>query len=379
MFFSWVLTLNVGMLVLAYFKKWNLVNIICYFITILIFAGWMGSGALEADRIQLPDVKTALIFASLYYLVFFLMNVINNVRNGMRFGGLEIGILLSNTFLYYAFGMVLMHKLGWNNWQGLFTALMAVFNCLFAYFLFRNNRADRTLVYLLIGLVLTFMSLAAPVQLEGNYITLFWSAEAVLIFWLYRKSGIVQMRYASMGVLVLMVFSLVMDWWQLYAGSVDLRPVLNKAFVTGIVAVVAVFLLLRQVRAEEEEKKLFPGFTAGGVARVLQILFVVVLFCTAELEIGEQVDKWYPVLTPVAMSAFIFGYLAALLLIARKREDKSTGVLMVLALFAAIAHIGIYNFSIIRVRTEVLEERFRWRGSCSITYRWHCYAGCWWK
>lgn len=352
-FFSWLLILNMGMLVLAYFKKWNLVNVICYVLTLLIFTGWMLSGALEADRIKRPDVATALLFATFYYGVFFVMNVINNVRNGMRFGALEIAILLSNTFFYYGVGMLLLGKLGWSAWQGLFTALMAVFNCAFAYFLFRNHRADRTLVYLLIGLVLTFMSLAAPVQLEGNYITLFWAAEAVLIFWLYRKSGIVQMRYAAMGVLVLMVISLVMDWWQLY-GSAGLRPVVNKAFVTGVAAVAAVFLLWKQVRRESEEQRLFPGFTAGGVARVLQVLFVVLLFCVAELEITEQVEKRNAVLTPLATGGFLFGYLALLLRIARRRNDKAAGVLMALALLVAIVYIGGYNGAVIRVRTEVL-------------------------
>ncbi|WP_298715867.1 DUF2339 domain-containing protein [Chitinophaga sp.] len=352
-FFSWVLILNTGMLVLAYFKKWSIVNIICYGITLLIFLGWMFSGALGSEYIKLPDVATVFLFAMLHYFVFFLMNVVNNVRNGMRFGGLEIGILLSNTFFFYGVGMVLLDKLGWNNWQGLFTALMAVFNCVFAWLLFRNRRADRTLVYLLIGLVLTFMSLAAPVQLEGNYITLFWAAEAVLIFWLYGKSGIVQMKYASMAVLVLMLISLAMDWRQLYFAG-GLSPVINKAFVTGIVAVAAIHLLLRQVRQQATESPFFPGVTSGMMVRCLQVVFVLVLYIVVMLEIVEQVNTTRPALTPVATGIFNFGYLAALIAVANRRQDKGAGVLAVLAFLAGVAYLVYYNLAVVKVRTLVL-------------------------
>ena len=97
--------------------------------------------------------------------------------------------------------------------------------------LYKNQKADRNLVFLLIGLVLTFLSLAAPVQLEGNYITLFWGAEGVLLLWLSQKSGIQLMRLASVIVNVLMVISLVMDWYNLYflSQSANYSIILNKA------------------------------------------------------------------------------------------------------------------------------------------------------
>ena len=138
-----------------------------------------------------------LIFATLFYLVFFVMNVINNLKEKAAFKSLDISLLLSNTFLYYAcrHGVIKQHV--GDNYKGLFTAGLGVFNFIFAYTLHKSGRVDKNLVFLLIGLVLTFVSLAAPIQLEGNYITLFWSAEAVLLLWLSQKSGIRLMKLAS--------------------------------------------------------------------------------------------------------------------------------------------------------------------------------------
>lgn len=354
-FFSYLLILNIGMLVLAYFKKWNIVNIICYAATILLFSGWL---TLEIVQDEQPSYGTGLLFATLYYLVFFAMNIVNNVRNNMRFAGMEIGILLSNTFLYYTAGMVLLHYMSGDTWQGLFTALLAAFNCIFAYMLFRNSRADRTLIFLLIGLVLTFMSLAAPVQLEGNYITLFWSAEAVLIFWLYRRSGIVQMKYASILVLVLMLFSLFMDWGQLYGMHTGiLKPVINKAFITGMVSVAAVYLLMMQVKKEDQAGHLFPNIPASLVVRILQILFIVLLYITILLELWYQFNTRSPVFTALVTGCFHFLYAGILLWRAKKEHIIAQGLLMAAGFIATCAYLAVYNPQIIDIRMLVLTDK----------------------
>ena len=213
--FTYIFILDVGMLVLAYYKKWNLINIISYVFTVLLFGAWLVEG-FNSDTDNM--ILGGLIFATLFYLVFFVMNVINNLKEKAAFKSVDISLLLSNTFLYYGAGMTLLNNVAGDNYKGLFTAGLAVFNFIFAYTLHKSGRVDKNLVYLLIGLVLTFISLAAPIQLEGNYITLFWSAEAVLLLWLSQKSGIRLMKLASVIITVLMVISLLMDWTQLYKG-----------------------------------------------------------------------------------------------------------------------------------------------------------------
>ena len=61
------------------------------------------------------------------------------------------------------------------------------FQFVYAWFLYKKMGLDKTAVYLLIGLTLTFITLAIPIQFEGNFITLFWAAEAVILLWLAQK------------------------------------------------------------------------------------------------------------------------------------------------------------------------------------------------
>jgi uncharacterized membrane protein len=249
--FTYVLTLNVGMLVLAYYKKWNLVNIICYVFTLLLVGSWL---SVRFDGNNSGMVNGALFFCTAFYLVFFAMNIINNLKEQKEFKALDFSLLLSNTFFYYSAGMYILSFDYGFAYRGLFTILLAVFNFIFAFSLYRSNKVDKNLVFLLIGLVLTFISLAAPVQLEGNYITLFWSAEAVLLLWLSQKSGIKLMKIGSVIMNVLMLISLMMDWGQLYFGdsTVTLNVVLNKAYITGLVSLISLMLSYFLLKKEKD-------------------------------------------------------------------------------------------------------------------------------
>src|SRR5690606_11856504 len=65
--FTYITLLNIGMLVLAYFKKWNLVNIVSYVFTVLLFGSWLTVSA-NLDEVGVRD--GALIFVSVFYLLF---------------------------------------------------------------------------------------------------------------------------------------------------------------------------------------------------------------------------------------------------------------------------------------------------------------------
>lgn len=303
--FTFILILNVGILVLAYFKKWNLLNIIAYVFTIILYGGWLSTRVVGAPA---PPYVGALVFATLFYLVFFLMNIINNVKERRHFTAPEIMILLSNTFLYYAAGMFILHNVSNGDYKGLFTIVLAVFNFAFAYLLFKSQKADRNLVYLLIGLVLTFLSLTAPVQLQGNYITLFWAVEAVLLLWLSQKSGIRLIRVASVIVLGLMLISLIIDWknYTFLDPTFDeeLPIIFNRIFITGIVGVAAL-AATNWLMKPEQEKVLVRVLAADTYRTALKIALFATLYLVLLLELNYQLTHST---ATYGTQAFILGF-----------------------------------------------------------------------
>ncbi len=183
---TYILILDLGMLALVYFKKWNVINYIVYAFTYLLYASvFITQYALE-DNVSAGGL---FLFLTAFYLIFFVMSIIYNLKNARKFKFAEISMLLSNSAIYFGLGLSLMSDINGGIYRGLFTGLVAVFNFGFAYKLYTRKDIDKNLLYLLIGLVLTFMTLIAPVQLEGNYITIFWALESVLLFWLAKSQA----------------------------------------------------------------------------------------------------------------------------------------------------------------------------------------------
>ncbi|MBC3541747.1 DUF2339 domain-containing protein [Rufibacter sediminis] len=335
--FVFILLLNVGILVLAYFKKWNLLNLIAYGFTILLYGSWFGTRVVGMVN---PPYVGALVFATLFYLVFFGMTIIYNVKERRRFTGPEIMMLLSNTFLDYGVGMYVMSHLAEGSYRGLFTILLGVFNFAFAYGLYRSQRVDRNLVYLLIGLVLTFLSLSAPIQLEGNYITLFWALEAVLLLWLSQRSGIQLIKYASVLVLFLMLGSLAMDWLDYSISREGLPLLLNKLFITGVVVVGSLagtwWLLAR------ENNDALQGRFMTSYRTVVGILLVVFLYLVLLLELQHQLthSTWSVDVQIQVLGFFHYLFLLGLLWWSRRLLNPLYGrMVMGLAVIGLLAYL----------------------------------------
>jgi uncharacterized membrane protein len=352
--FTYVLILDGGMLVLAYYKKWNAINIICYAFTILLFGSWLGA---RFDGEKTSMIAGAMIFATLFYLVFFAMNMINNLRKRTSFEALEIGMLLSTTFFYYAAGMVILNNPHGEDFKGLFTACLGIFNFIFAYTLFKSTRVDKNLVYLLIGLVLTFISLAAPVQLEGNYITLFWAAEAVLLLWLSQKSGIRLMKLTSVIVMVLMVISLLMDWGQIYLetnGDQALRIIFNKGYITSLVTLASIVLtsILLKSETQERQEQVQAYKTLLTFAGIALLYFSQLLELRYHLAAYEFSYEAQNIIIGVYNMVFIAGLLLAQKKLPLPREAAYAPA--VLGVFAMLLYLFFYHGQSVEARNEYL-------------------------
>lgn len=352
--FTYITILDVGMMVLSYYKRWPLINIVSYVFTVILFASWMTASFAYGTP---GMIAGALVFATIFYLVFFAMNIINNLKERRAFGPLEFALLLSNTFLYYGAGMYVLNNPVGFDFRGLFTVALGVFNFLFAFSLYKNSRVDKNLTFLLIGLVLTFSSLAAPIQLEGNYITLFWAAEAVLLLWLSQKSGIQLMKLTSLIVMVLMVISLVMDLAQVYSGMRgEISIILNKGYLTCMFVVASFSLTLMLLK---NEKDIFvPTSVYRSLVLVAAILLVYVMNL---LELRHHILIAYPDDVPfqtLAVGCYNIFFLLALQL-AQKRLAISGNVrdaFAFIGLIAVLSYIYVYYRAGIDARHNMIFE-----------------------
>ena len=214
--FTYIAILNIGMLALSLRKQWKELIIISFIGTWLIF--WLyflrdvsmfrGGNLFKSTTIDIARDLALLLYASVFYIIFLLMPLIQVFRDKdpSKDHALHIIMLVANSFFYLLAGVLLLQRMEADSFKGLLMALLAVVNAVVAALL-HNNQKDKVLFHLFAGLTISFVTLAVPMQFDGNNITLFWATEAVLLMWLFHKSSAVIYYCGSLILLTFAFFS----------------------------------------------------------------------------------------------------------------------------------------------------------------------------
>ena len=359
--FTYLIILNIGLLALSYFKKWPLINILSLFFTIIIYGGWMVNTLVFKSTT--PPYANALLFATAFFLIFLGMNMVHNISRQKVFKAFDFFILLLINATYYAAGMVILSA--WHNgdYKGLFTIGMGVINFILALYFFKTQKADKNLLYLLIGLTLTYLSLTAPVQLHGHSITLFWCAETVLLFWLYQRSQIKIFKLSSVIIGALMMFSLIMDWQIAGSGGSYGLPVIFtnlKGIVTNFVAIAAFVLYYFLLRKEEKGSYYLLGISNRTVGNIFITAAVALLYITCffgiNLYFGKQVAYTLPNIYHRILSN-VFAFAAAVFVLPKISSKKTVWLQMVLVIVCFIFYFASSGL-IAALRNSVLTGEY---------------------
>ena len=365
--FTYLLILDIGMLVLASVKKWSLVNLLPFVFTVLIYAGWLFTKYVD---MEVQPVGTAFVFGAAFYMVFHLMQMNYNLIKNHPFTAKELMVMVSNTALFYSAGMFLLEGVESIKLTGLFTAGMGAFNFGFAFYAYTKKKVDKKLFFLLIGIVLTFLSLTAPVQLEGNHITLFWAAETVLLLWLSDKSGILLIRRTVPVIFVAMIISLVIDYYQIYIEESSLTPLLNRGFITSMVAVgftgVQLFLLNRK----QSILDVLPGIPEHIYTKFVAVVGVLLLYFGLLSELSFQVEVHYGFpLTSIWVNIYNFAFVLVLSVVLERLKTLGyKPVQTVLSWLAMLIYLVPYQYAVSVYCFDAIENPESGAGAFWINY-----------
>lgn len=234
--FSYVAIINIGILFISLKKYWKALYYVAFAFTWLLYMSWRAFSYQRAEHFQI-----AIVFATVFFLIFYATFLGYKLMKAEKFKVSDVFMLLLNSFIFYAIGFSLLerHETG-KDLLGVFTLANAVVHFGVTTLIHKKNLGDKNLFYLAAGLVLTFITIAIPVQLDGNWVTLLWTAEAALLFWIGRRKNVKAYEYMSYPLMVLAFFSLTHDWGDTYGvnylfnESVEpLNTILNSAFLTS--------------------------------------------------------------------------------------------------------------------------------------------------
>ena len=361
---SYIAILNMGILAIAYFKKWKIVTIIAFVFTSMLYGFWYNN--------ELYDGKLhhfgALLFATLFYFIFSMAVVLSNIRNKGVFTYIEYVIMVANTFFFFGIGMGIIHNWG-IDFKGLFALLLAFYNVIYAIVLYKKFGLDKSAIYLLIGLALTFVTLTIPLQFDGNQITLFWAAEAVLLFWLSQKSKIARFKWGAYVVQILTLGSLLMDWIKYENPAEPLRIILNPLFISGIFVSVSLFVTYWLLKKEDQTTK-SDVYSIPQYMSAVIVVAVITSYLTGFLEISHQAYQ-YMANTASALSfpvAYHFVFAAVVLFLMTKFKNE----MMVRALLIiSTISIVLYMVKFYRLPSEEMVQNLVADTNSQYAYYFH--------
>ncbi len=239
--FSYMAIINVGILVIAFKKYWKPLYYSSFAITWIIYSVWYFSEYQTHEYFRF-----ALIFLFIFFIIFYLTFLAYKLLQKEKYAKSDIMLLLSNSFIFYGIGYSILdnHETAWQ-FLGLFTLCNAVLHFIISAVIYKKKLADRNLLYLISGLVLVFITIAIPVQLDGNWVTLLWAGEAALLFWIGRTKNVTVYEKLSYPLMILALLSIVHDWSTVYDNydpdypDTRITPLFNINFLTSVLFIIS--------------------------------------------------------------------------------------------------------------------------------------------
>ena len=243
--FSFIIILNTGMLLISMKKKWTVIKIVSFVSTAIFYFSWLTFKFND-------EYLGASVFAALFFIQFYVVAISDHLLSEKKLTPLQLLFVLGNNMALLRAGYHIFYGFE-TNYLGLITILIAVINAVVMIVLLRNSKVDKNMIYMLIAIVLSLVSLAVPIQLKGHVITMFWAAEAVIITWLWQKTRIRIFNIGFQVIHFLIFISWIMDIHNNY--NIDgLNIIVNKIFITGLVIIISQILCCFILRKEASEK-----------------------------------------------------------------------------------------------------------------------------
>lgn len=231
--FTYISILNLGMFGLSIYKKWGELPVIAFVFTYVVMGLFLLTGYSTGTAIISVHLFA---FATLFYFIFLLPILsILRIEAIKKNRGLLL-VIITNNFIYLLLGILFLRnmELAFKS-EGLLSLFIAIINLVLVIWLRMSKKDYKFLIYAMLGLVLTFVSITIPIQLDGNYITLFWAAEMVLLLWLYVKSKIWIYERATLVLMGLTLISYLMDVSAVILSSPSSDTIfLNSSFATSL-------------------------------------------------------------------------------------------------------------------------------------------------
>ncbi len=199
---AYVAVLNAGVLAVSLFKRWRGVVLLSFAGTVLLTGGWAMESYSEPHRWLVFG------FFTLYFLMFLGAACFYSLIRKQPTADEDLALVFADVFVYLAAGLAVLYG-GLGNWPGVFPAALGVFLLLMAWDTLSAAPGNAPLQRALLGLALTCLTVAIPVQMRQGWVAIAWSVEAAVLVALAQRLRSRTLQWAGRVVWALAAIAIV--------------------------------------------------------------------------------------------------------------------------------------------------------------------------
>ena len=237
---AYIIAVDLGVVALSTLRNWR-------WMTLLALVGSLASyGAWYAEYGDTVSHLTSQGSLTIIFLIFVGATTLFHFIWRRAPAAYDLTLMVANASAYFGISYGLLWD-DFREWMGGFTLLLSLFYGGIAYLALLRIKEHVYLALMSLGIAVIFLTVAVPVQLEGPWIGVAWSVQAVVLMWVSFDLGLWQLRVFSLGVIaVLAVRLLAFD--TLPGDLGDFQVILNYRMLTFAFAVAALYVAAWLVR-----------------------------------------------------------------------------------------------------------------------------------
>lgn len=194
--YIYIFILNIGILLVSYYKKWTAVSNTSFIITELIL--------LITLVLYFKDIRQMFFisegFFTLFFILYLIIPLIYSARKLEKLTAGQIGLITAN-IIFYTFISLTIFGTVYPDYIGYFALSVAILLGVIGYWFREANPSEKNALVMLFGSAISFITLAIPLEMYKykaiDFITLGWTVEAIVLLYAGIKIPNIKMRRAA--------------------------------------------------------------------------------------------------------------------------------------------------------------------------------------
>ena len=260
----YVIVVDLGVVALSTVRNWRWLTLLALAGSLATFGWWYEDS---------PDLEVAQSGLTAVFLIFIGATTLFHLLWRRVPQPFDYALMVINASAYLGLSYLVM----WDelrDWMGAFTLGLALFYGLLAWLFTLRAKGHPYLGIISLGIGIVVLTISAPVQMGGPWLSVAWAAEGAVLVWLSFALRTWQMRPAAATAFALSVLWLLANLPDTLA--LDLRPLVNAHMLSHAIVIAALYAaawLVDRGRVDlvKWDFGLFPALlTAGAIVLTVQ-------------------------------------------------------------------------------------------------------------